>query len=547
MLRLSNYIQVGKIVKIPLLHIRRYAGLESGVSGARIVLLTRTDSALRIEGVFLEDEPFKARHQRKSRSREEIVRHLLLHLNLTGYRISFVSDDVSGSCFIILPHMNKADASGAILLQAQKLLSWKQPNPIMAHLDSEYPGRRVGSLVGLADREKIASWRMLIERTGGTVSEVTVRACAYKALAVHHRWHEKYRCFLLADIGASSTLFYIFDGATIKFMREVSIGGDYITKAMKGEFSTSSGIIVMNEIEAEEYKIDGDLNQLGMIIRPVMEKFSTEIIRSIRFFKDNTGRDVSAVLLVGGGALLASIQKWMILPGNLIVEVINPFEGFEFADDSIRETVQKHAPRLAVALGLALVQDHAGISLLPKHVVLLKKTVKYAPIAIAVLLLCGFIPFILGGIVRTLAIKEKHHNLIKYRQFLSKYSMDVSRAETLRAELLKKNIALAAIRIQFLREPFWHGMLKSIASLIPAGVRMTSISVGEEKDKVRSIVFEGAVMKKSDDFDATVNSLLEIFSSSPFFRNVHLIRAEASSDNENKTKGSFAIECDIVY
>lgn len=534
-------------MKIPLLHIRRYAGLESGASGARIVLLTRTDSTLRIDGVFLEDEPFKVRYQRKSRSREEIVRHLLLHLDLAGYRISFVSDDVCGSCFIILPRMSKADASGALLLQTQKLLSWKQPNPIMAHLDSEYPGGRVGSVVGLADREKIAYWRMLIERTGGTVSEITVRSCAYNALAIHNRWHEKYRCFLIADIGASSTSLYIFDGATIKFMREVSIGGDSITKAMAGEISTSSGIIAMNEIEAEEYKIGGDLKRLEMVIRPVMEKFSTEIIRSIRFFKDNTGRDVSTVLLAGGGALLASIKKWMILPGNLTVEVINPFEGFEFADDSIRQTAQKYAPRLAVALGLALVQDHTGISLLPEHVVVLKKIAKYAPIAIAVLLLGGFIPFTVGGIVRTVAIKEKNYNLTKYRQFLSRYSIDVSRAEMLRAELLKKNTALEAIRAQFLREPLWHGMLKSIASLIPVGVRMTSISVGEEKDKVRSIVLEGVVMKTADDFDATVNSLLEIFSSSPFFRNVHLISAEASSDDENKTKGSFAIECDLVY
>ena len=534
-------------MRTSLVHSGYYAGLECGVSGARIVLLSRRDSGLRVEGVFLEEEPFESRSQRKSRTKEEIVRSLLLHLDLTGYKIAFVSDDVAGNCFVLLPRMNRPEAEGALLLQAQKLLSWKQPNPVMAHIDSEYPGGRVGSITALADRERIASWRRIIERTGGVLNEITVRACAYRALALYHRWHEKYRGFLIADIGAASTSFYMFDGASIKFMREISLAGDTVTKAMAGEISTPSGIIRMNEVEAEEYKISGDLKRLEMVMRPVMEKFSTEIIRSIRFFKDNTGCDISAVLLAGGGALLESIQQRLVLPGNLTVEVINPFDGVEFAKDSVRDTAMKWAPRFAVAFGLALIRDHAGISLLPEHVKVLKKVSRYAPSAVAVLLLAGFIPFTVGGIIRAVAVREKQQNLEKYRQFLAKYTPDVNRAESLRAELLKKNIALQTIRTQFLREPLWHGMLNSIAGLVPQGVRLTSISSDEKRGTFRSVVLEGVVMKTADNFDATVNSLLKIFASSPFFKNPRLIKAEASSDENKKIIGAFTIECEIVY
>jgi len=54
-------------------------------------------------------------------------------------------------------------------------------------------------------------------------------------------------------------------------------------------------------------------------------------------------------------------------------------------------------------------------------------------------------------------------------------------------------------------------------------------------------------MKTADNFDATVNSLLKIFASSPFFKNPRLIKAEASSDENKKIIGAFTIECEIVY
>jgi len=59
----------------------RRAGLECGASGAKLVLLSKRESSLQVDHVYIEDCLFETRSKGKTSSSHELVRRLLMHKN----------------------------------------------------------------------------------------------------------------------------------------------------------------------------------------------------------------------------------------------------------------------------------------------------------------------------------------------------------------------------------------------------------------------------------------------------------------------------------
>jgi type IV pilus assembly protein PilM len=378
------------------------AGMECGVSGAKLVLLTRADSTFRVDHIFLEEYPFEARSKGKSRLPVDMVRRLIIHKNLAGYQTFFTAAGAVKSCFLILPKMSKAEMAGAILLQARKTLAWEGADPLLAYVTSDFLGNQTGNLVGLADWPAVKRWCELIEAGGGDIGDLTLEAYAYLALAQQQNWMGKTPVFLVADLGAEASSFYIFDHQSLRFMRKIPVGGDAITKMLTTEVSTDAGPIQLSELEAEEVKITGRLPEatkremvlrpiiddgtstshvsweskfsahMEVLMRPLIERLSSELARSIQFYKDNTGQKVEGIYLAGGTAALPAIKTYLETSLALPVMVVDPFAGMIFASAETSRQAEKNRSRLAMAVGLALVEE-PDISLLPKHMKLLKK------------------------------------------------------------------------------------------------------------------------------------------------------------------------------
>ncbi|MDD5483595.1 MAG: pilus assembly protein PilM [Kiritimatiellae bacterium] len=538
----------------------RRAGMECGASGAKLVLLSKRDSAFQVENIFIENYLFEARVKGKTLAPLDIVRRLLIHKNLAGYQVVFTASDAVKSCFTILPKMSRAEMEGAILLQARKLLSWESAHPLMAHISSEFLGNHTGNLVGLADWAAVKPWGRLIEGSGGEVNDLTLEACAYQTLASRQAWDRESPVFLVADIGAESSNFYIFDHQTPRFMRKVPTGGDAVTKMLSTEISTSAGPVRLTEIEAEEMKITGCLPQSGekklehidALVRPAVERISSEIARSIQFYRDNVGQKVDAVYITGGTSCLPALKKHLesalvLLP----VKVIDPFAGLNFADTATRNYAEKNKARLALAVGLALTEAPA-ISLMPKSEKIMKRFAAFMPGVVLALLLAAFLPLAAGGTCQAVKIKNTRSTITQYQTQAQQAADDRRHLETLQQQFRVESDHYAALQRLVGRAPLWPGIFNALAGAFSGNIVLTRFNTGFDRQHARSefgqanlIILQGHVLPSAAGFDNELSRLLSALSASPFFKEVNIINAQ--SHPTGNMLGSFEIQCELIY
>lgn len=549
-------------------HAERRAGLDCGATGARLVLAARRRGALQVEDIFIEDIPFELRVRGKARPPLDDARRLLLHKSLSGRHIVFVAPGASDSCFIILPKMSKAEADSAMLLQAKKLLGWEVEAPIMAHVGSEFARDRVGSLVGLADWRALKPWCRLMETSGCLVDDVTLAACAYQALAAFQRWADEFPVVLLADLGATASMFYILDGSRVRFMRKVPVGGDALTRVLTTTISTESGPLQLNEGEAEEVKITGylplagkqapdasraappagqggtavprKLEQMEVLVRPLVERLAAEIMRSIQFYKDNVGQNPAAIFLTGGGAGLRSLLAHLQAAAGLPVRLIDPFAGLAFASPGARNYAEKNQNRLAMAVGLALATK-PSICLLPRFLQVLKRFAALMPRAVAVLLAVGFVPLLLAGISNEVKIRAIRSELRGYQEQIRKADRERQQMEALQAQLQESAAYRLALGSMVGHNPLWAGVLNALAAALPPEIALTRFCAGSDPGRPELLVIEGKVLPAASGFDEAMAALLPALSSSVFFKQVNIMNARAErSDN---SLGQFEIHC----
>ncbi len=561
------------------LHAERRAGLECGATGAKLVLLTRRNGEFQVAEVFLEEAPFETRVKGKARPPLENVRRLFLHKNLAGCKTVFTAAGAMESCFVILPKMEPSAAEGAILLQARKQIAWDGAAPIVAHVGSDFLRDRVGSLVGLADWKSVQAWCRLVEASGGVVEDATLGACAYQALAKRQRWTDEFPVCLVADLGATSSTFYLLDRTAVRFMRRIPMGGDALTRVLTTVISTPKGAIQLSDGEAEEVKISGCLPLAGaneaeapragaisapggpaagtpasgsgpgkfaqfeVLIRPLVERLGSEIARSIQFYKDNVGQKVDAVFLTGGAAGLRVLQTQLEAMAQVPVRMIDPFAGLTFVNPGARSFADKHKMRLALAAGLALA-EHPAISLLPKSIQALKRFAGFVPKTVAALLLLGFAPLLAGGTYFAVKAQMAQTEIRQVQEELQQAEGRRQRLATLQQQLKESSDHAHALRSIIGRDPLWAGVLNALADALPPEIVLTRFSVSGDAQHSDLIMLEGRVLPTAAGFDNAMAALLPALSASIFFRQVNIVHAQA--ERTDAMLGTFEIKCELV-
>ncbi len=520
------------------------SGLDNGESGAKLVALSHTKDGITVNEALIEEEPFEPRITGNARPQQEIARQVLIKNGTPRCKTVFADNQSVSSCFVILPNMPSTDADGAILLQARKLLFWEGMEPLTGHMDSDFLRGRTGSVVGLANWASAKQWCSLIEDCGAVADDITVRACAYQALADHQNWHKEHSAVLVADLGASASRFFVLNQGTVQFMREVPVAGDAITKVLTTQVVTDKGGRRLSETEAEKLKVTGDLTDAEMALRPLLERISSEIMRSIQFFNENTGEKIDAVFVTGGSSSLTPLTHYLQSSISVPISAIDPFRGMNLRDATVEQAAEKHASRLAVAAGLALARQPA-ISLMPRSLQLAKRATKYAAPAIASLLRLGFLPLVLAGAVQMARIYSLRTKLEAQNTELAAADASGPKLQMLLAENNKVSAYHNALHALMVREPLWPGILNDIANAVPEHIVLTRCATKSDQKSEISLVLVGRVLPNAKAFDDAVSSLLSKLSSSVFFRNVAV--AKANANRTANMLGTFEIHVGLVY
>ncbi len=184
------------------------------------------------------------------------------------------------------------------------------------------------------------------------------------------------------DIGAQRSTLIIIRNGELDFFREIVVGGDDFTKGITGTVFHEGRAIQFKTEEALEFKIrygyplgfsegmtflGAPLSEVGMMMRPVVERLTGEIQRSIGFYKEKSdGSEVDTLYLLGGGARLKHLPEALSDKLDIPVFILPNLEGLCVGGDKKQEEAfQKKYSEQAVSLALALESSPEG-NLLPE-------------------------------------------------------------------------------------------------------------------------------------------------------------------------------------
>ena len=276
---------------------------------------------------------------------------------------------------ITMPPMPKEDLDEVISFEATKHVSFPADQLAVDYL-----------IVGEKDVGGVRNQDILIVAIPNDVVEKEisiVRAAGLKPVAVTVSPMVMWKAFqsggqapgdkitAILDIGFDRTTISLLNGGVLEFARSINVSGDEITKSLMTTplIKEDSGARPLTYDEAESLKQEYGypppaetgvtkngipLNQVSMLMGPVMEKLLGEVRVSIDFYiSEFQVSGVDKIIMSGGSSALSGLKE--CLSGNLGIdaELADPFQGVTFDKNVSQDDARGIASAFVMPFGLA--------------------------------------------------------------------------------------------------------------------------------------------------------------------------------------------------
>jgi type IV pilus assembly protein PilM len=513
----------------------------------------------------------------------ETLKALVQEVGLTTKKVNLT---VSGSGVqikrISVPSLPKTELKTAVRWEMKDHL----PFPVeTAEIDFHILNQYVEDNVKKLDLMVVACPKHLIDRTlsiaeraGLQPNHLDVAAFAiWNTLLV---WNQlkKEETVALIELGAEKTGIYLFKDGILQFGREVTPAGADITRAIM-EGMGSKGEPEATFERAEELKQEmgissepsqeriGDKStspsKISFVVRPVLERLSAEIGRSLDYYISQFNEErIDRLLLTGGGANLKNIVSHLAGELRLPVELFNPLSKILFDSKKIdTQFLDQIGPLFTVAAGTALPEPNR-IELLPAKEpfwakVQAVKSIPFLAPGIALLVFLG-VALYMNGQVSTLR-KEIDTKRAKMA--------DLDALQTKLKTLKEKDIQLKEKLSQFPSSMIvpvpYRDILREVGQIVPDNITLTLLSVqskgnaprkgdqppkpqeGEsQKDVGRELHITGVAFGSDTRCLTALAEIIERLERTSLFNKVRLVSAD--EDKLYTQPGAeFGIVCDI--
>ena len=301
----------------------------------------------------------------------------------------------------------------------------------------------------------------------------------------------------LLDIGAArSTLIFLRKG-NMEFFREIVVGGEDFTRAITGTIFHEGRAIQFKNEEALEFKLKygypegfsegmtflgAPLSEVGMMMRPVVERLTGEIQRSIGFYKEKSGgQDVEILYLIGGGAKLKHLPEVIKEKLGIQASLLPLPEDLRVGgDEGQREVFEKKYSEQAVSLSLALETSTQG-NLLPEvyktinKTAFIQKSLRVAAALVIVVML--FLTFQFRGKLKYLRDEVSR---IETRDSRSKDSGPIFAALTAQKNALDARVG--TLRQVMEQDETLIQLMRLFSHAVPENLSLTLLEYGTEED-----------------------------------------------------------------
>ena len=162
---------------------------------------------------------------------------------------------------------------------------------------------------------------------------------------------------MVVDIGAATTKVYIVERGVVRFSHLINLGSQSLTlgisRALGWNFDRAErakreqGLLVRPGEDAQRD------NQVKEALLSTLGRIFSDVNRVLLSYEKKYGRNVSRIILAGGGAGLHGLSEYAGQNVSVDVERSNPF-GRVQAPAFLEEVLVEVGPEFAVAIGMAL-------------------------------------------------------------------------------------------------------------------------------------------------------------------------------------------------
>ena len=299
--------------------------------------------------------------------------------------------------YLQLPEMPEDELRNALQWEAEEYIPFRLSevnlDSVVLSLDSGEDHPKMDVLLVSAKKDLINNHVSVLRGVSLDPKIVDVDAFAFLNCFEHNHQPGADSCAVLVNIGNEITSINVVNGGVSRFSRDIPIGGQTLTTAIKSrlgcsyaeaerlkidfgapaadqlpeeldiEQENSFGSALMDAVQEKVEPTDGDATvaesreaQVQRAVRGVLENLFSEVRRSIEFFENQyRGTNVSLLVLGGGTASLKNLsvnfQKELQLP----VEMIDPLRHISVGskcNDPQRVQAVRHQLGVSVGLGL---------------------------------------------------------------------------------------------------------------------------------------------------------------------------------------------------
>ena len=333
-------------------------GLDIGSSAVKTVALRRTSRGREAVAVGREPMPRGSIVDGDIVARDVVTEVIGRALERSGIGARRVATAVSGNAVIVkritLPLMDEDDLAESIRWEAEQHIPFDTRDVNLDYQVLKVGGDRpsMDVLLVAAKKEKIAEYADVVAGAGGVPAVVDVAAFALQNAFELNYGRDTARVTMLVNAGASGMNVNVVEGGQSLFTRDVAMGGDAYTEALRSELRLSFE-------DAERLKrgqaADGAASDdAGPIVGAVTGHLLLELEKTLDFFRATTGAErVDEIVVGGGSAALAGLLPALEARFAVPVSPFDPFRRVASASED-RGVDRDGSAAAAVAVGLAL-------------------------------------------------------------------------------------------------------------------------------------------------------------------------------------------------
>jgi type IV pilus assembly protein PilM len=269
-----------------------------------------------------------------------------------------VATSVSGHSVIVkrvtLPLMTEEELFDRIQTEAAQHIPFDIADVNLSYQLLESMDAQMDVLLVAVKKDKILNHTNVLAQAGKTSTVVDIDAFALQNCFEVNYDPDPGQTLALLNVGASVMNINIVRGGVPLFTRDVSVGGNQYTDALQKELDLSYE-------DAERLKKGEAIagvaeEQRTTILRSVSDILILEIQKTFDFFRATaSGENIQRIYVAGGSARVPGLVDLLREEFAMPVEEMYPFRKIVINPGRHNEEqIREFAPRLAIAVGLAL-------------------------------------------------------------------------------------------------------------------------------------------------------------------------------------------------